>query len=455
MQRLSSFSGPFMIASNLPIINDKGRKVNIFWFRRDLRLEDNAGLYHALNGNNKVLPIFIFDRAILKDLEDKKDRRVQFIHKSLCDIQKKLKESGSSLFVIHGEVQDIMDALVQRLNIEAVYANHDYEPYARKRDEHVKALLNRSSIDFKTFKDQVVFEKNDVLKPDGEPYTIYTPYRKKWQELLRAEDIKSYPSEDLIDHFLSTKPQDLPGLESLGFRTSNESFPTKEIDENLIKTYHKNRDYPALDATTRLSVHFRFGTVSIRKQVRKALELNETWLGELIWREFFMMILYHFPRVVDHCFKTKYEAVKWRNNPDEFSLWCEGKTGYPIVDAGMRELNQTGYMHNRVRMVTASFLTKHLLIDWRWGERYFAKKLLDYDLSANNGNWQWAAGCGCDAAPYFRIFNPYTQQEKFDRNREYIKKWVPEQDTEDYPGPMVNHKMARERALSAYSVVKK
>jgi deoxyribodipyrimidine photo-lyase len=340
-----------MISSNIPIIKNKQEKTDIFWFRRDLRLQDNTGLYHALNGPNKIIPIFIFDRNILGELEDKKDRRLQFIHHSLHEVQKILKQKGSSLLVLHGEFEDIWKTLVERLHLETVYTNHDYEPYAIERDRRVSELLKKSGVQFKSFKDQVIFEKDEILKPDDTPYTVYTPYRKRWQETVSAEDLKSYPSEEMLDAMYPLQPKDLPSLESLGFRTTKEAFPPAEPDEQTIRQYHKYRDYPALDATTRLSVHLRFGTVSIRQMVRKGMEWNETWLGELIWREFFMMILYHFPHVVDQPFKSRYKTIKWRNNHDEFERWCEGETGYPLVDAGMRELNQTGFMHNRVRMV--------------------------------------------------------------------------------------------------------
>lgn len=443
-----------MIASNLPIITNKSEKVNIFWFRRDLRLEDNAGLYHALNGPHPVIPLFIFDQSILSALDDKHDRRVMFIHKSLQDIHEQLKKHGSGLFVLHGNVEKIWEILVSRLQIANVYVNHDYEPYAVRRDDKIRNLLGRFDIRFHTYKDQVIFEKDDILKADGAPYTVYTPYRRRWQENLTADALAPFASREKADGFFKTTHPALPTLESIGFRTTDLDVPAPEPDSERVRYYHEKRDYPALNATSRLSVHLRFGTVSIRKLVRIALELNETWLGELVWRDFFMMILYHFPYVVTRPFKPQYEAIKWRNHPDEFRAWCEGQTGYPIVDAGMRELNRTGFMHNRVRMITAGFLTKHLLIDWRKGERYFAKKLLDYDLAANNGNWQWAAGCGCDAAPYFRIFSPARQQEKFDPDYAYTRRWVPEYESSDYPKPVVDHATARDRALAAYSVVR-
>lgn len=443
-----------MIASNIPLPVNRDHQVNIFWFRRDLRLTDNTGLFHALKDNAPVIPVFIFDRHILDALRNKQDRRVEFMHQALTGIHERLVEAGSSLFVLHGDVAGIWQDLLSRLNIGKVYCNHDYEPSAIRRDTEIGAMLKAGNVAFNTFKDQVIFDKGDILKPDGKPYTIYTPYRRRWQQQLAPKDIEPCPSEDLLDRFYKTEPLKIPSLESLGFRTIHGRYPAPEPESERIRTYDQNRDYPGRDATTRLSVHLRFGTVSIRNLVRRALELNETWLGELIWREFFMMILYHFPYVVNAPFKPAYSAISWRNDNEEFARWCEGQTGFPIVDAGMRELNRTGFMHNRVRMITAGFLVKHLLIDWRWGERYFAEKLLDFDLAANNGNWQWAAGCGCDAAPYFRIFNPDTQTAKFDPDHRYIKKWVPEADTPGYPERIVEHSFARERCLSAYSVVR-
>ncbi len=427
--------------------------IAIFWFRRDLRLEDNCGLFHALNSGSPVLPLFIFDDNILSELNDKQDRRVEFIHRALLEIQTELEAAGSTLLIRQGKPQKIWKSLCSQLNIAAVYTNHDYEPYAIQRDSAVKDLLNARNIPFHTFKDQVIFEKDEVLSAQEKPYTVYTPYKNTWRKKLKINDIQPFVSQNLKQHLLKCDPIALPALEDIGFQKTGTAFPPKALREDIIRTYDEQRDFPGIEGTSRLSVHLRFGTVSIRLLVQHALELNETWLEELIWREFFMMILWQFPKVVNQPFKEKYANVPWRNNETEFESWCRGKTGYPIVDAGMRELNETGFMHNRVRMVTASFLTKHLLIDWRWGERYFAQKLLDYELSSNNGNWQWAAGCGCDAAPYFRIFNPTTQAQKFDPQSTYLKKWVPELNTLDYPNPVVEHKFARQRALAAFKSV--
>ncbi|SFN36334.1 deoxyribodipyrimidine photo-lyase [Chryseobacterium oleae] len=419
-------------------------KINIFWFRRDLRLEDNVGLHHALNSGLKVVPVFIFDTDILNHLEDKAEKRVDYIHKALDGINQELKSHSSALKTYHGNPLDIFKNLMNEFEIDTVFCNRDYEPQAIKRDDEVAGFLRKNGIRFSNFKDQVIFEKQDILKNDQSPYTVFTPYSKKWKESLG--EIEVY-STDFSQFALLKGHNDILTLQDIGFKKTEIEFAKPTIEKKIVASYHQYRDFPAMDHTTHLGIALRFGTISVRTCVRFALENNETWLNELIWREFFMQILFHFPHVVNHCFKKKYEDIPWRNNEEEFKSWCEGKTGYPIVDAGMRELNETGFMHNRVRMITASFLTKHLLIDWRWGEAYFATKLLDYDLSANNGNWQWAAGCGCDAAPYFRIFNPEEQTKKFDKDLKYIKKWLPESYDQK---PMVEHKFARERALETY-----
>ncbi len=418
----------------------------IFWFRRDLRLQDNAGLFHALKENKDVVPIFIFDTTILDKLEDKDDRRVEFIHNSLTVMQQLLEELGSSMIVFHGDPI----AIFKSLKPKAVYTNHDYEPYARQRDEVIKNILVEKGSEFQTFKDQVIFEKDEVTKDDGKPYTIFTPYSRKWKSLITPAHLKSYPTESHFESFKKIKALPLPSLADIGFESTGISFPERKIKQSIVEKYDQQRNFPAIEGTTKLSVHLRFGTVSIRKLAQLAQKKNEIWLNELIWRDFYHMILWHFPEVETKSFKPAYDKIEWRNNEKEFDAWCEGKTGYPIVDAGMHELNVTGFMHNRVRMIVASFLTKHLLIDWRWGEAYFAKKLLDFDLAANNGGWQWAAGSGCDAAPYFRVFNPALQTEKFDPESEYIKKWVPEFGTEKYLKPIVDHKLARERVLKVY-----
>ncbi|AZA92815.1 deoxyribodipyrimidine photo-lyase [Chryseobacterium nematophagum] len=420
------------------------KTINIFWFRRDLRLEDNAGLHHALKAGQSVMPIFIFDTEILNQLQDKSDKRVDYIQQALNDLDKELKAYKSGLKTYYGKPLDVFKKLITEFEIDTIFCNKDYEPSAIKRDQQVAELLHTEGIAFSDFKDQVIFEKNEILKSDGSPYTVFTPYSKKWKENLKS--IVEYTID--FNSFAKLKDSvDILSLQDIGFKKTDLHFIKPSLDKKVIDSYQKYRDFPGLDHTTHLGVALRFGTISIRKCVKFALEHSETWLNELIWREFFMQILFHFPYVVTHCFKKKYENIRWRNNEEEFKAWCEGKTGYPIVDAGMRELNTTGFMHNRVRMIVASFLTKHLLIDWRWGEAYFGQKLLDYDLSANNGNWQWAAGSGCDAAPYFRIFNPEEQTKKFDKDLTYIKKWLVDY---DYPKPLVEHRLARERALDTY-----
>lgn len=429
---------------NNKIIN---KQVALFWFRRDLRLGDNSALFHALKENEKILPLFIFDREILERLEDQDDARVHFIHSTLKELKNELEKVGSSLLVIHNTPVKFFSSITPK----AVYANEDYEPYARERDTCVARILEAKGVKFKTYKDQVIFAKEDVLKEDETPYTVFTPYSKKWKAKLNPSFYKPFPISNYLKSLIQVKPIPLPSLKDLGFKAADIDFPPRKVRTSIIEQYDKQRDFPGKESTTRLSVHLRFGTISIRKLVAIALKKNEVWLSELIWREFYHMILWHFPHV-DCAFKPKYDRINWRNNEDEFQAWCQGMTGYPIVDAGMRELNKTGFMHNRVRMVVASFLTKHLLIDWRWGEAYFARKLLDFDLASNNGGWQWAAGSGCDAAPYFRVFNPYIQTKKFDPDLKYIKKWVPELDTDDYPSPIVDHTFARERVLNAYKV---
>jgi deoxyribodipyrimidine photo-lyase len=427
------------------------KPLNIFWFRRDLRLDDNLALYKALIGDFPVLPIFIFDSEILKKLS-KDDARVTFIFNTLQKIRATIQDvNDSSIAMFHGKPIEIYKQLVKDYNINSVFTNHDYEPYATKRDNEIKDFLLKHNIEFKTYKDQVIFEKNDVVKSNGTPYLVYTPYMKQWKKKFKELDFKSFSSEEKLSNLVTDIKFPSLSLSDIGFETSKQEIEPYTVTPNLIKTYEATRNFPAKNSTSRLGPHLRFGTVSIRKMVNKAIaESNEIFWQELIWREFFMNILWHFPHTVNESFKPKYERIDWRNNEDEFKLWCEGKTGYPLVDAGMRQLNQTGFMHNRVRMLVGSFLCKHLLIDWRWGEAYFAEKLHDYDMASNVGNWQWVAGCGVDASPYFRIFNPTTQIEKFDKKLEYIKQWIPDLQELTYPTQMVDHKFARERCLQVY-----
>jgi len=423
-------------------------KVSVFWFRRDLRLEDNVGLHYALRSGHLVLPVFIFDPFILEKLENRKDRRVDYIHQALSAINGTLKKYHSKLETCYGNPVEVFKNLSEKFDIQGVFCNRDYEPDAIERDKEVYNFFAQRNIPFKAYKDQVIFDKGNILKKDGLPYTVYTPYSARWKETLMSHHYKALPLD--FQNFFPQEYSDIMTLQEVGFERTDIDFRLPELDPQIIDHYDQYRDFPALQHTTELGIALRFGTISIRKCVGFALKHNSVWLSELIWREFFMQILYHYPQVVNQSFKKNYEQIQWRNNEEEFNRWCEGKTGYPIVDAGMRQLNQTGYMHNRVRMITAGFLCKHLLINWKWGEAYFASKLNDYDLAANNGNWQWAAGCGCDAAPYFRVFNPTIQLEKFDKDRVYVKKWLPEFGSSSYPGPIVEHQYARERALMEY-----
>ena len=424
-------------------------KISIFWFRRDLRLKDNHGLFQALESGKKVVPIFIFDEDILDLLENKSDKRVDFIIQALQTLNSFLKSKNKGIKIFKGKPLEIYKKITENYEIEAVYCNEDYEPYAIKRDQEIADFLASKNINFHQFKDQVIFHKDEIVKADKKPYTVYTPYSKLWLNEFQKVDLQGFPSEKKLDNLLDIPFEEFK-IEDIGFQKTNLAFEIPEADLHIIKTYEETRNFPAVKGTTQLGVHLRFGTISVRKLAKIAKENNLTFLKELIWREFFMQILYHFPKVVNHSFKSKYDAIPWENNPEFLEKWKAGKTGFPIVDAGMRELNATGFMHNRVRMITASFLIKHLLTDWRIGEAYFAEKLMDYDLSANNGNWQWCASSGCDAAPYFRIFNPDEQQKKFDPDFKYIKKWIPEFGTKYYPKPIVEHKKAREKVLKVY-----
>lgn len=429
---------------------EKRLPVSIFWFRRDLRLDDNAGLYHALKENLNVLPLFILDTDILDCIEDRSDRRVQFIFQELGRLHGELSAYGTSLLVKIGKPYDVWKHLIKDYHITNVYVNRDYEPYALERDEAVRNLLKEQRISLFAYKDQVVFEMYEVMKDEGKPYTVFTPYSKKWKAKLTSFYFKPYQTLKYSNHFCKMAALPLPSIESVGFNMTDFEFPARLVSNEVVKSYDKNRDFPALNGTSKLGIHLRFGTLSIRKLLAYALERNPVYVNELIWRDFYQQILFHFPKVTNQAFKPEYDLVEWENDEVKFKSWCEGKTGYPLVDAGMRELNATGYMHNRVRMVAASFLTKHLLIDWRWGEAYFAAKLLDFDLAANNGGWQWASGSGTDAAPYFRVFNPQLQMEKFDPELKYVIQWVPELGTDEYSKPIVSHAMARDRMLKAY-----
>ena len=425
-------------------------KISIFWFRRDLRLHDNVALFNALKSGEKVLPIFIFDTSILDKLP-KNDARVSFIIKELRSMNEHLKSFDASIDILHGKPIEVFESLIKKYQIASVFTNQDYEPYAIRRDQEILDLLKSENINFNSFKDQVIFEKNEITKKDGNPYVVYTPYSKKWIEAYEQINHTHYTSEDLLSQlYTNSKTKELT-LEELGFEETNTPIKNYIFNSRIINEYEETRNFPALDNTSKLGPHLRFGTVSVRQMVSRAEEQeNKTFLKELIWREFFMQILWHFPHTHKDSFKPKYDRIVWRNNEDDFKKWCNGTTGYPMVDAGMRQLNNTGFMHNRVRMLVGSFLCKHLLIDWRWGEAYFAEKLHDYEMSSNVGNWQWVAGTGVDASPYFRIFNPTSQIKKFDKDFSYIRKWVPDFQELTYPSPMVDHKFARERCLKTY-----
>ncbi|WP_316804719.1 deoxyribodipyrimidine photo-lyase [Pedobacter nototheniae] len=425
------------------------KTINICWFRRDLRLEDHAAFYHALKSGKPVLPLFIFDKNILDKLP-KDDARVTFIHQIIEQLKAELQRHGSDLLVKYGKPEQIWSQVLAEYDVKEVYINHDYEPYARERDDNMAEFLTSEKIAFKTYKDQVIFEKDEILKADKTPYTVFTPFYKQWHAKLNSFYIKAYPNKKYFKNLFKTVHQNLPTLKEMGFERSHLVFP-KISYLNKLGDYAKERDFPALEGTTHIGLHLRFGTLSIRKAVTDAIAAkSNVWLSELAWREFYMFILWHFPHSAFDSFKKQYDKIKWRNNEEEFKAWCNGTTGYPIVDAGMRQLNETGWMHNRVRMIVASFLTKHLLIDWRWGETYFAEKLLDYEMASNVGGWQWAAGSGNDAAPYFRVFNPELQTKRFDSKFEYIKKWVPEFGTKKYAQPIVEHIFARERVLKVF-----
>ena len=424
--------------------------INIFWFRRDLRIDDNSGLYYAINSGRKILPVFIFDQGILNDLEDKSDARVTYLYNRLTELNKQLSKYHSKISMFYGDPLSVFKSLKNTYNVKAVYSNEDYEPYAISRDVRVKDFLNYNGIEFHQYKDHVIFHKGDVLNKSDEPYKVFSAYKKRWLQELEVSKLPYFLSEDSLGNLTEKQPGKDLKLEDMGFIENKDKFPENTLDPSLIMNYAKNRDFPYINGTSKLGVHLRHGALSIRRAVKFGLKYSPVWLNELIWREFFSMILYHFPEVVTTSFKMKYDNIQWINNSEDFEKWCQGRTGYPIVDAGMRQLNETGFMHNRARMITASFLTKHLLIDWRWGEAYFAKKLLDYELSSNNGGWQWSAGSGTDAQPYFRIFNPYTQARNFDPEKLYIKRWIPEYNSKNYPKPIIDHTFARQRAIETY-----
>lgn len=424
--------------------------VNIHWFRRDLRLVDNRALYRALKDHGEVLPLFIFDTAILERLEDRADRRVDFIHRMLVRLKRELEQAGGTLLVEHGTPEEVWPRILQRFNVGAVTVVHDHEPYSLRRDAEVQQWLEARGVAWHSYKDISIFERDEVLKADGTPYSVFTPYGRKWRSMLNDAMLREYPSGEQLHRLHKAAPLPMPSITDIGFQATDLVVPDPHVADELIAGYGATRDLPGVAGTSRLGVHLRFGTVSVRAQVRRALGHGEVFLNELAWREFFMQLMWHHPHVADRPFKPAYERMIWHNNPAHFTAWCQGMTGFPFVDAGMRELAATGFMHNRARMVTASFLVKHLLIDPRWGEAWFAEKLLDFELSSNNGNWQWVSGSGCDAAPWFRVFNPDRQLERFDHGRVYVERWIPELGTTAYPAPIVDHAMAVNRAVEHY-----
>jgi deoxyribodipyrimidine photo-lyase len=440
-------------------------KISLFWFRRDLRLEDNRGLFLALEAGLPVLPLFIFDSNILNNLSDKSDARVSFIYKQVESLKEKIEKLGGRFYVDFGDPIEIIERITHELPVKKLYTNKDYESYALQRDRSIKDFLEAKNITFHLSKDHVIFEEREILsKSAGTPYTVFTPYSKTWKEKLKSGMLEGensplfkYNSDGLLPGRLysNVRVPDFPSLEFMNFHPSKMVIPSREINLKIIDNYTEKRDYPAILGTSRLGIHLRFGTISIRDLARNIINLNETFLNELIWRDFYAQILFNFPHVEKNAFRSNYDLIKWRNNSEDFERWTSGQTGFPLVDAGMRELNATGFMHNRVRMLTASFLTKNLLIDWRWGEKYFAEKLLDFDLASNNGGWQWAAGSGTDAAPYFRIFSPEAQTLKFDSQYQYIKRWVPEFGTPHYVKPMIDSKLSKDLCLAAYQLALK
>ena len=432
-------------------------KFTYFWFRRDLRVNDNHGFYQALHSGNKVKSIFIFDTNILSKLSQKNDARVEFIHQQVSHLKTifngnhpDFEGHSSDIEVWYGDPVEVWTKILSTNTVAEIFTNTDYEPNAIIRDAKIAEICEKNHCNFRSFKDQVIFEKSEVTKDDGLPYTVFTPYMKKWKLRYSENPPVQYPSESHLENLANFKFGEMPSLSDMGFEKSGLEIPSMQVEQGRIKNYEQTRDIPSVLGTSRLSIHLRFGTISVREKVLKGFKLSEKWVNELIWRDFYQQIIFHFPRIVNESFKPQYDKIEWINDEKSFELWTQGKTGYPIVDAGMRELNSTGFMHNRVRMIVASFLTKHLLIDWRWGEAYFAEKLLDFDLASNNGGWQWAAGSGVDAAPYFRVFNPTLQTQKFDPEFKYIKTWVPEFGTAKYPKPMVEHSVARDRCLTTY-----
>ena len=428
-------------------------EASIFWFRRDLRIDDNPGLYEALGNSKNVIPIFIFDTNIIDNLPSD-DNRIKFIWHSLSLLNERLKEVGSKLNVFKGNPLEVFKKIILKYRLTSVYVNRDYEKYSIKRDKEINNFLNENKIAFNASKDHVLFEPNEILKSDGTPYTVFTPYSKKWFEKFYSEKLPQYQIKKLVDNFFKTNYKPIISLSEIGFSNDEIEFEKFNLGDELIKNYNSKRDFPYLNSTSKIGPYLRFGLISVREVGGKTIEkkFDQSFLRQLIWRDFYIQIFFHFPDSENENFKPAYDKIIWLNEEEKFEKWCAGETGYPIVDAGMKELNATGFMHNRVRMIAASFLCKHLLIHWKKGESYFAKKLLDYEMASNVGNWQWVAGTGVDAAPYFRLFNPEIQMKKFDPQKVYIKKWLPKYDPENYLEPIIDHNYARERCLNAYKI---
>jgi len=427
-------------------------KITIFWHRRDLRFADNAGLAAALQSGHPVLPLFIYDQTILEKLPPD-DARLTFIFDQVERLAHEAREAGGGFLARYGKTEAVFEALLKAYDVAAVYTNEDYEPYATERDAVIAKLVEKHGAEFKAFKDQVIFAKDEVLTKNGKPSKVFGAYSKAWQAKVTPDDFKPHPSARLFKKENLASPQkgdaSRPTLKEMGFERHEQWTPPAHLPPaKVVENYDQVRDLPAEKrGTTRLSVHLRFGTVSIRQLMQQAQELNNKLLNELIWRDFFMMLLWHFPNTATEAYDPKMRHLPYRDDEAQYRAWCEGRTGYPLVDAGMRQLNATGYLHNRARIATAGFLVKQLFIDWKLGEHYFSEKLLDYDMSNNVGNWQWMAGTGAVAAPWFRVYSPDSQQQQYDPDYEYVKQWVPEFGTDKYPAPIVDHKFGRERAL--------
>ncbi len=420
-------------------------RLTLFWHRRDLRIEDNCGLFNALEAHPNVQPFFIFDTDIINEFNHKPDRRLSFIYDTIAALKSEYQKHGADLWVLHGKPLDIINQLTKQHPVNALYCNTDYEPYATQRDQQIANFCKLNGIAFHAYKDQVIYEKSEIVKANGQPYTVFTPYKNQWLHVFSQQSLKIYQLNPLLQNLSKAIASPMPPKNEFGFIYTPHNVQKPNIEAATLQQYGLTRNALHLNGTSRVSVHLRFGTISIRSLVQKALKYPD-YLNELIWREFYMQWLWHYPQVVTQSFKPQYDKIAWNQRDNDFEKWCQGQTGYLIVDAAMNQLLQTGFMHNRARMIVASFLTKHLLTDWRKGEAFFARHLTDYELSSNVGGWQWAAGSGCDAAPYFRIFNPTLQAQKFDPHGAYIQQW----NTNIQAPPIIDHHFARQRCLSAY-----